>query len=722
MKNVGSSFAPQQPQVKKRNGTGESHRIAAVEGLGYGGGVVVLITGGAGFIGAALTRRLLQDALDVVVVDTAPAWRLDGADIESLPGTLRVESVDVRDAAGVAALVASVDRVFHLAALGSTDDVVSRPDDVLDVNIGGTRTVLAACARLGRPVILASADHHASRAAAEAWASALARTAGLRHATVRYFNVFGPSMGSPGRGRLVGELLDAIRAGQPLQLSGGGRESASFCFVSDAVEATIRLGDALATGHDVTGQTFDIARDEPVTVADLAGRMARLSAHGPGVARVAAAGPGAADVEALQRGRPDVSRARESFGFEAAVSLDDGLVTTLASADLLSDTPAPQPEASGLLRAIVPQIEPDAQLMARIEELLRSGHVTNDGPELVAFERDLSAWLGVEDVVAMGSGSAALHLGLHASVGGRSGACVLPAFTYVATLSAVRHVGLEPVLCDIDPDTWTLDPDALAEILERRSDVVAIVPVTAFGVPPDLRRIRALADQAGAALVLDNAHGVGTVRDGVRMPIEPDVQAFSVHATKVLPAVEGGFAVARDARVRAELRRLRAHGLDRSVAPSDPQYWRPGYNGRLDEVRAAVGRHSLRRLDAVIARRRSVCKRLRAHLSACGGAFQIQKIPAGVEPNGQDLAVLWRGQASLAEAIAGLAAHGVEARRYFHPVLNALDAWRDVRLPVTDDVAERVICLPLYSRMTESMLVRLETATAAVADESGGPA
>lgn len=364
-----------------------------------------------------------------------------------------------------------------------------------------------------------------------------------------------------------------------------------------------------------------------------------------------------------------------------------------------------------LLPWVRPSIEPDDALMATLRASLESGRVTNDGPLVRRFERDAAAWLGVPDAVAVSSGSEALRLPLKAL--GLRGRVVLPSFTYLATLSAVALNGLEPVFCDVDPRTFTLDPAALAALLDRERGAAAVLPVNAFGVPPDLAAIAAIAAGAGARLLYDNAHGFGSERRGRRLPAEPAFQMLSLHATKVMPAVEGGLVVSPDADLLARVRRLRAHG----IAP-DPLASTPGVNAKMDELRAAVALHSLARLDAVLARRRAYAARLRDALERCGGAYQVQHVPEGVTSNFQNLAVRMLAQPDADAAVAAFARHGVEARRYFHPPLHRLAMFpRPASLPRTDEVVASLVCLPLHSRMDEDDLLRVERAVRRVALE-----
>jgi dTDP-4-amino-4,6-dideoxygalactose transaminase len=294
------------------------------------------------------------------------------------------------------------------------------------------------------------------------------------------------------------------------------------------------------------------------------------------------------------------------------------------------------------------------------------------------------------------------------ALGFQGAKAVLPSFTFMATLNVVVLGGLTPVFCDIDPDTWTLCPNHLGRILAADPAIRLVVPVNVFGVPPDLRAIRRAMDGSRATLLLDNAHGLGTVRYGMRVAPEASVQIFSLHATKILPAVEGGVVVASDTRLLAEIRRMRNHGV-----AADPLASSPGYNAKMSELHAAVGLRSLQGLDAALARRRRYAERIRRVLSDdCAAAFLPQAVPDSVQSNFQNLGMRCRAGAAGVPAIqAALDGEGIETRRYFWPLLHHLAPYRDrVSLPVTDEVATALLCLPLHSRMDPSTLDRIAAA------------
>ncbi|MFO0601698.1 MAG: aminotransferase class V-fold PLP-dependent enzyme [Polyangiales bacterium] len=679
----------------------------------------VLLTGAHGLLGEATQRALAAAGRSVIAFDLR----------EGIAAAAGVEVVrgDVRDAAAVAAQVERVDAVIHLAAVVGVDAYLARPDDVLDVNVLGTRNVLRACEARGLPVVVASTSEVYGRAggalgessdgllgppSSQRWCYATSKRAaehyafaaaarGLPCAVVRFFNVYGATLDAPGHERVVTRFVRAVERGEALVVHGDGGDVRAFCHVDDAAAGMLGVFEALAAGRDdVRGRAFNVGRDEPVTVAALARLVVDLTGHRPGVVARPAADDHGAGFDAIPHRTPDVSAIARATGWRAETSLDEGLRRVLAARGLLR--PSASPAAEPFVPWVRPSIEPDAALLGSLHRSLASGVVTNEGPEVEAFERELAAWLGAPHVACASSGTTSLTLAAMAL--GLRGRAVIPSFTFVATQAALARAGVGAVLCDVDPARWTLDPEAAARALAAHPDVTAVVAVNVFGVAPDLARLGAVCRAAGVALLYDAAHGVGTRVDGARVPPEPDAVVHSFHATKVLPAAEGGAVVTRDAALDREVRRLRRHGLT-----DDPYAATPGLNGRMDELRAAVGRHALRGLDAALARRRAYAERLRAAAAAAGG-FTLQAAPANVESNHQNLGVLCDA-IDLARGV--FDAHGVGTRRYFHPALHRLRGAPGGRaIPVAERVAEAVLCLALHARMDERTLARVEAAVA----------
>ncbi len=367
-----------------------------------------------------------------------------------------------------------------------------------------------------------------------------------------------------------------------------------------------------------------------------------------------------------------------------------------------------------LIPMVLPQVDDPDAIAAQLAEVLRSGRLSNGGPFAEDFERAIATFLGVEEAVVVSNGAVAISLAIEAAAV-RRGKAILPAFTFIATLNAAVHAGFEPVFCDIDPETWTLDPEHLRGLLAKH-DVTLVLPVNVFGVPPDLAGVARQARAAGAAVIYDNAHGMGTEAASREAEALLTATTYSLHATKILVAAEGGVVVSPDREVSAAMRRLRNHGLTQPLRASVP-----GMNAKLDELRAALALASLRRLPEALVRRRTYLERLRAALSGHPQVYRTQRIPPGVILNGQNLGVRLV-DVPIDDAVAAFARRGVEARRYFYPPLHELTcAPAGDALPNTDRLCAGQVCLPLHSHMSEETLERIEAAIHGVAEELEAP-
>ena len=696
----------------------------------------ILITGGGGFIGSAMASRFLKEGIPVTCLDNGEFDRLESWQDNDL---LTLVQGDVRDKDLIRSLVSQSTFVFHMAAIVGVDEYLQRPAEVMDVNFLGSKCVLESCLDNGVPVLVTStseiygknslplsedADRVLGRYDNNRWSYALSKSAmeeialslvkkGLQVTIVRYFNVYGPLVDRLGEGRVISKFLGYLRDGKPLPLVDGGHAVRSFCYIDDVVEATYRLAESLATKGETIGQAFNVGRVEPVSMRTLAETMIRLSGQNPGLIDV----PG--DVffgkgfEDIPYRVPDVKRLREVTGFQSRVSLEEGLQKSLAFWAILRTDKATNKELDNQTEIpfVKVMLEPNATLLGDIAATLQSSRLTNRGPMVHKFEQKAAGYLGCKETLAVSSGSDALLLSVKALNVGK-GKAILPSFTYMATLNAVSNCGLDPVFCDIDQRTWTMDPNQLESLIKSDSDVRLIVPVNVYGVPPDLHRIGEIASKYKIPVLYDNAHGFGTETDkGERLSSEPLVQVFSLHATKVLPAVEGGLVVSSDPWLLKEVRRLSVHGL-----AEDPLKSTPGFNSKMDELRALVGLHSLSKIQDVLRRRRAYANQIRDFLrNQCNGAFELQVIPENINPNFQNLAVLIPKEQNADSFIKEFKIHGINVRQYFSPPLHWLKNFQKrFDLPVTDNIGTRILCLPIHNRMSDSTIHRLELAAKAV--------
>jgi dTDP-4-amino-4,6-dideoxygalactose transaminase len=294
-------------------------------------------------------------------------------------------------------------------------------------------------------------------------------------------------------------------------------------------------------------------------------------------------------------------------------------------------------------------------------------------------------------VVLVSSGTAGLTAALLAL--DVRGAVAMPSFTFPATAGAVALAGCEPLFLDVSPETWELDLTELEQTLKRRR-VGAILHVRTLGLCHSLDDLERLARAAEVPQIVDAAASLGGREEsGAWVGGSGDAEIFSMHATKVFGVGEGGAVFVR----RSLAERVR-RTINFGLADGVPQTL--GFNGKLSEVHAAIGLAVLARMDGFLARRAEIAERYRAELTETVG---LEHAPSAGRPPWQTYPVALTGDAE--SAVRRLVAAGVGVRRYYAPALHRTPPFAaDANLPTTDDLAARMVCLPVYSDMSESEL------------------
>lgn len=264
-----------------------------------------------------------------------------------------------------------------------------------------------------------------------------------------------------------------------------------------------------------------------------------------------------------------------------------------------------------MIRLSIPDI--DEREADAVLGVLRSGYFVQ-GPQVAAFEAELAQVVGARHAVAVSSGTAALHLALLAAGVGAGDLVLTTAYSWPATANAIEICGAQPVFVDIDERTFNIDCDALAATCRRlmadrqsRRRLKAILPVHAFGQPVDMEAICALGDECGLAVIEDAACALGAAWAGRPAGSWGQMGCFSFHPRKAITTGEGGLVATDDDVLADRLRALRNHGLDPHAA--QPEFILPGYNYRMTEIAAALGRVQLTKLPQLIAMRRELARR-----------------------------------------------------------------------------------------------------------------
>ncbi len=326
-----------------------------------------------------------------------------------------------------------------------------------------------------------------------------------------------------------------------------------------------------------------------------------------------------------------------------------------------------------------------------VRQVLASGMLTN-GPATRRFEELMAERHGTEHGVAFANGTVALAAMYLAAGIGPGDEVIVPSLTFIGTATSVLHVGATPVFADICPDTLNLDPDDAARRITSRTR--AIVPVHYAGQAAELDRFRALADDAGVALLEDAAQAHGAHFGGRPVGSWGDAAMFSFTPTKNITTGEGSVVTTSDADVAQHLRLLRNHGMSK-------QYHHEilGWNWRLSDIQSAIGCVQLGRLDDILATKRANAA-LMADLLA-----DVEGVDAPVEaPDRDHPYMLYTVQVRADRrdrAAEALTAAGIENRRYFPPVHRQpiFEHLPDPALPVTDAAYGRILSLPFHSRL-----------------------
>jgi perosamine synthetase len=341
-------------------------------------------------------------------------------------------------------------------------------------------------------------------------------------------------------------------------------------------------------------------------------------------------------------------------------------------------------------------------------EVLRSGRLSL-GPKLEEFERDFAAWLGVDDAVAVSSGTAALHLGVRGLGWGEGDEVVTSPFSFVASANCLLYEDARPVFCDVDPVTLDLDPEAAAAAVGERT--AGLLPVHIFGWPAAMGELEALAATRGLGLLEDACEALGaTGADGQPVGTRGNASAFAFYANKQMTTGEGGMLVAADMELAARARSERNQG--RAAEMARVEHERLGYNYRLGDVAAAIGVAQLERLDSILESRARVAGWYAERL----GGIEGLELPAGergAERRGWFLyPVLLPDDADRESVIERLAAAGVQSKAYM-PCLHLFPFYRDRfgyregQFPVAERAAARNLALPFFTSISEAQVERV---------------
>ena len=389
------------------------------------------------------------------------------------------------------------------------------------------------------------------------------------------------------------------------------------------------------------------------------------------------------------------------------------------------DTPAREPASAALRQryrlpkpvwVTRPTMPPLEKYYECLQTVWDTRWLTNNGQLHAEFETRLAAHLGAEHVSLFCNGTIALLVALQA-LRINEGEVITTPFTFPATAHVLYWNRVRPVFCDIDEETFNMNPACIESLISPATK--AIMPVHVFGNPCSVETIQEVADRHGLHLIYDAAHAFG-VRYKKRPIVEAgDLSVLSFHATKLFTSIEGGALVSRTAAQKRRIDFLKNFGFADEVTVIDP-----GINGKMNEFQAAFGLLQLDMIEDEIGNRRRLTSIYRQELAEAPGITVQRDLPE-VQHNYAYFPVLVDPEQygmSRDDLYAVLKEFNIYTRRYFYPLCSQFPCYKALpsaapnNLPVAERVTRRVLCLPLYGTLADE---EVRTICAVIKELSG---
>ena len=349
-------------------------------------------------------------------------------------------------------------------------------------------------------------------------------------------------------------------------------------------------------------------------------------------------------------------------------------------------------------RPVFPTIE---EVTDKLRDIWAAKWLTNNGPQHTMLEQELKAFLKVPHLSLFNNGTIALMVACQSLR--LSGQVITTPFTFAATPHVLSWNNIEPIFCDVDAETMNIDADKIESMITPKT--TAILPVHVFGIPCDVEKIQEVADRYGLRVVYDAAHTFGVEVDGRGIGTFGDISMLSFHATKLYHTVEGGALVMHDENTKQRIDLLKNFGIK-----NEEEVVMPGINGKLDEVRAAIGRIMLNYVEGERLKRKRLHKVYNEELAGVEGLKLMPKVADDVKLNYQyyvvriEEEVFGRSRDYVYEAFKNF---NVYTRKYFHPLCSEFTCYRQLsssspaNLPAANAIAKQVLSLPMYGELTE---------------------
>jgi len=353
-----------------------------------------------------------------------------------------------------------------------------------------------------------------------------------------------------------------------------------------------------------------------------------------------------------------------------------------------------------------PVLPPLSELEPLLKKIWNNEILTNNGPFHQKFESVLSKYLGVKEISVFNNGTLALLTALQAL--DIKGEVITTPFSFVATTHAIWWNKIKPVFVDIEPDYFTLDPAKIEAAITNKT--TAIMPVHVYGNPCRVKEIEEIAQKHKLKVIYDAAHAFGVEIIGNSINNYGNLSVLSFHATKVFNTIEGGAIVSHDPAMKKHIDHLKNFGFEDEVTVVGP-----GINAKMNEIQAAYGLLQLKTIKESIRKRKTIALAYREAFTGVPGIAFLKDIE-GVKHNYAYFPILVDERIygiSRDELYGRLKENNIYGRRYFYPLISQFPPYKSLpssaqsNLQVANEIANKIICLPIYPTLEIKDLNRI---------------
>lgn len=701
---------------------------------------LILVTGGAGYVGSVLVKKLIEKNYKVRVLDCL--FFGDQHIKELMKDGNELIKLDLTEIENHQEVLNDVYAVMHLADISNDPSCELNEEYTIENNIIGGKRFIETCKKnnIKKFIYSSSCSVYGARGDEEIteesprnpvslYAKSKAEIEnsllhlsnnGFEITILRHGTIFGysPRM----RTDLIVNTMTRSALGQGvIKIIGGGKNWRPNVHVEDVAEAFINVLES--PPEKVKGKVFNVGSNElNYTVEDVAKIVSKVIPE----AKIEYAGP-SIDPRSY---KVNFNKIEKVLGFKAKRSIEDGIKEIIQKVgegkldindkkhinlEFMKELDFKPHKVGGLttrykfLPLSVPSIGNEE--IREITDALISGWLTR-GPKTAKFEEDFKEYCKVKYAHAVSSCTAALHLSLIA-LGIKPGdEVIIPPVTFSATANVVIHQGAIPVFVDINKETLNIDPDKIEEKITPKTK--AIITVDLAGQPCDYDKIKNIAKKHNLKIIEDAAHSVGAKYQENRVGNLCDVTCFSFYPTKNMTAAEGGMIVTNNKEIYETVKIYSLHGMNRDAwkrySKEGSPHWDtivPGYKYNMTDIQSAIGIHQLRRLDDSIARREEISKMYDEAFKDLPGITIPKKIANIKHANHLYIIILDTDKLKInrdefidylkSENI-GTGIHFISLHR--HTYYKDRFKLKDEDLPNASYISDRITSLPFYPGMT----------------------